>query len=365
MIFLVVVIWLNKNVSYIPFWIKWNYEGLEGKTTWSEFRNTLEEMANLNESGRIVVEYSATYNKYGSPRVFEVSPVFTNKSVMEGLLLESSLTFPFYFYMQKEIAETTWWPGFPIKYPDFNLTSGADHLKLYNVKYYLVSSEKVKGEIKNNSRYQFLKEVNGFHFYQLNLNSKYVELSKNEPILVVTDNWKQISYDWFSMGYLEVPLVFVTKPDEYDIQHFRIFVLDKPFQIPNKTVFNTSLLSEALKESKPINVSCKIDEKISEEEILISTNCIDKPIIVKVSYFPNWQVSGAKKVYLISPNLMMIFPEENDVRIFYGDLFVDKIANFISLSTVFFLIFYSTFKFLAKFTNKKYSESFVNEDVLN
>ncbi|MEM5766264.1 MAG: 6-pyruvoyl-tetrahydropterin synthase-related protein, partial [Candidatus Aenigmatarchaeota archaeon] len=106
-VFLIVLFWLIKNVSYIPSWIKWNYEGLEVKSTWGELKNILDEIKKLNESGRIIIEYSAAYDKYGSPRVFEVSPVFTNKSVMEGLLLESSLTFPFYYYIQKEIAETT------------------------------------------------------------------------------------------------------------------------------------------------------------------------------------------------------------------------------------------------------------------
>lgn len=336
-LFLIILIWLIKNVSYIPYWIKWNYEGLEGKSTWSEFKNVLDEIKKLNESGRIIVEYSTAYDKYGSPRVFEVSPVFTNKSVMEGLLLESSLTFPFYYYIQKEIAETTWWPGFPIKYPDFNLTSGAEHLRLFNVKYYLVSSEKIKEEIKKNKNYRFLKSVHGFEFYSLNEDSRYVELSKNEPVLVLTDDWKSLSYEWFGSNFLNVPLVFVSGNDINDFNHFRIVVVNKSIEVPKgKLVFNN--IYEAMKESKTVEQDCNITETVSEEEIEIETNCIDKPVIIKVPYFPNWKVSGAEKIYLSSPNLMMIFPKENRVKLYYGNTGVDIVSTLLSLIGSFCLV---------------------------
>jgi len=338
-VLLIVVVWLIKSVSFIPSWIKWNYEGLEGKTTWNEFKAVLDEISKLKECGRIVVEYSAAYDKYGSPRVFEVSPVFTNKSVMEGLLLESSLTFPFYFYMQKEIAETTWWPGFQIKYPDFNLTSGAEHLELYNVKYYLVSSEKVKGEIKNNANYVFLKSVDGFDFYELNYDSRYSEVSESEPILVVTDDWRPVSYEWFSSSYSSVPLAFVSNPDSYDLSHFRILVLNKTIEVPqDKLIFYN--IADAMKESKSVDQNCKIEERVKEEEISISTDCINKPLIIKIPYFPNWQVSGAKKIYLISPNLMLVFPEKNEVRLKYDNTLVDTVSTLLSLIGIIFIIFY-------------------------
>jgi len=94
--------------------------------------------------GRINVEYSATYNSLGTPRLFEVSPVFTDRSVMEGLLLESSVTFPYLYYLQKEVSEDSWWPGFALKMPKRNLTMGADDLRLFNVKTYAVVSDTVK-----------------------------------------------------------------------------------------------------------------------------------------------------------------------------------------------------------------------------
>jgi len=35
---------------------------------------------------------------------------------------------------------------------------------------------------------------------------------------------------------------------------------------------------------------------------------IGQPVLVKVSYFPNWKASGAKGPYRVTPNLMVVIP---------------------------------------------------------
>ena len=41
-------------------------------------------------------------------------------------------------------------------------------------------------------------------------------------------------------------------------------------------------------------------------------------MLVKVSYFPNWEVDGAEGPYRIAPNLMVVVPTEQEVRLHYG-----------------------------------------------
>jgi hypothetical protein len=42
------------------------------------------------------------------------------------------------------------------------------------------------------------------------------------------------------------------------------------------------------------------------------------PVLVKTSYFPNWQVSGASGVYRATPNLMVVVPTSHHVTLSYG-----------------------------------------------
>ncbi len=42
------------------------------------------------------------------------------------------------------------------------------------------------------------------------------------------------------------------------------------------------------------------------------------PVLVKVSYFPNWQASGANGPWRVTPNLMVVVPTGHRVTLFYG-----------------------------------------------
>src|SRR5690606_8615670 len=51
------------------------------------------------------------------------------------------------------------------------------------------------------------------------------------------------------------------------------------------------------------------------------------PILVKVSYFPNWEASGAEGPWRITPNLMVVVPTAETVELTYGRTGVDLLAS--------------------------------------
>ncbi|MBN2015029.1 MAG: hypothetical protein JW778_07605 [Candidatus Altiarchaeota archaeon] len=332
---------VSTGVTYIPSWIKWNYEGLEAKEGYETFMELNDYLRQGNLSGRVDFEYSDTYNRFGTPRLFEVSPVFSDRSVMESLLLESSLTFPFFYYMQREMSQTAWWPGFPIEMPSFDPDSGLESLRIYNVQYFVAVSEKTKEVLDEKEGFRLLKEMGEFRIYAVNEDSQYVEVPEREPVLVVTDDWKTFCYDWFSSGHRDVPLVFTPYPSEYDLSNFRIIVLDKPVILEDggRQIFYPEEMEAALNSSPSIEVGCSVEEKLTEEEIRIKTDCIGRPLLVKVSYFPNWRVEGAEKVYMASPSIMLIIPEREEVRLYYGETLADQVGNISSILGI-VIVFY-------------------------
>ena len=42
-------------------------------------------------------------------------------------------------------------------------------------------------------------------------------------------------------------------------------------------------------------------------------------MLVKISYYPRWQVSGATGPYRVSPNLMVVVPTSKNVSLVYGE----------------------------------------------
>jgi hypothetical protein len=72
-------------------------------------------------------------------------------------------------------------------------------------------------------------------------------------------------------------------------------------------------------------------EDVSKTEIRFHTEGPGLPHIIKVSYFPNWHVEGADRVYMVSPCFLLVYPEEKDVRLYYGSTPSDRIGKALTL----------------------------------
>ena len=64
----------------------------------------------------------------------------------------------------------------------------------------------------------------------------------------------------------------------------------------------------------PIEVS---DVVVGEQSVSFDVDEVGVPVLVRVSYFPNWNVSGADGPYRVSPNFIVVVPTSNEVRLTY------------------------------------------------
>jgi hypothetical protein len=315
------VLLVNNSVTFIPHWIRWNYEGYENKADWQTF-SEMNSFLNSLPPGRVLHEYSNEHNSmFGTPRALELIPYFTNKATMEGLLIESSITSPYYFYLQSEISKTATCPISTLKCTFFNIDDALKHLRLFNIKYVVATSDKLKNATSLNGNFVLLKQIGKISIYEVDGKNQYVVLPEYEPV-IVRDNWEALSMEWFKSNMTDVPLIYTREDIGFQ-------VIDELQDIEKKEIED-----------------CQIEEEVRNEEVLIKTSCIGKPLWVKISYFPNWQADGAD-VYLASPSLMLIIPYQEDVRLYYGNTAIDWIAI---LGTIFSILFITNlrFKFIKK-----------------
>ncbi len=296
---LIAVLWVNNNISYIDSWIDWNYSGFESKGSWGQFNGINEFLGGL-PYGIIFHEYSPSHSKFGTPRAFESFPMFTGKPVVEGLTIESGLLSPFTFYMQSELSESPTCPIPGLKCSYFDAANGTAHLKLFNVKYVAATSDKLKNALDNITDYRRLKSFDEIAVYELGDENTYAAVPKYEPIAVVTNDWRNVSMEWFkNTGMLDMPLVFVSSSDK----RFPQIIYGDDISGARKV---------------PINADCNTSSALNGSSIFVETSCIGKPLLIKVPYFPDWTVKGADKIYLASPGFMMVFPETTRLELSYG-----------------------------------------------
>ena len=65
----------------------------------------------------------------------------------------------------------------------------------------------------------------------------------------------------------------------------------------------------------PVEVS---NVEINEQSLSFDVDQTGVPVLVKVSYFPNWEAQGAEGPYRIGPNMMVVVPTSNHVEMRSG-----------------------------------------------
>jgi hypothetical protein len=74
------------------------------------------------------------------------------------------------------------------------------------------------------------------------------------------------------------------------------------------------------------------DVKIGDDSVSFTVDKVGVPVLVRVSYFPNWQVSGAKGPYRVAPNMMVVIPTSNQVSMHFKASFVDRFAYLLTIA---------------------------------
>ena len=314
-----IFIYLPSKISYIPSWLKWNYEGFEKKSSWPEIKSLTDYLKNL-PYGRIMWEYRPEYDKFGTPRILENLPIWTDKPTFEGLLIESSLSGYFHFINQTETTKNPTAAIAGMKYPSFNFENGVKHLRFFGAQYFVAYTQ----EIKNLAGKHFIKlaDVGDFSVYQIE-RADLVEVVSDWQIYpkTITKEWLNKSIEWYKGAELNQPIVFYHNNKE-------------------KRGL-TSLLNEA--RSIKISNQPALIEKITKNSIIFTTENVGLPHLVKYTYFPGWKIKGGKGPYLISPSFMMVVPLEKRVVLEFGYNIWDWLGILLGFLSVFAVLVISVF----------------------
>lgn len=303
-----VIVWVAPQVSFIPNWIRWNFEGMEQKPWWRYYHivNTIG-LGGGPHSPRVAYQHSVLHDKVGTIRAFEALPLFSGRPTLEGAYMQSSQSSPFIFYIQSELTETPSCPFLPYKCTTFDPERALAHLELFNVKEVIAVTDKVKTALASSSGYREEGEIGPYKIFQVRQGSgQYVVPLRYQPALVTDGDWKRLAYDWFQKPeWLEVPLLFPRPGDP----------------VPPGAVPFHDLEQQPAKQ--PFSSECRVNDAIGNEEVRFDTDCPGRPHLIKVSYHPKWHVEGADRVYLVSPAFMLVYPTARHVRLVFGNRWPD------------------------------------------
>jgi hypothetical protein len=319
-----IVAWVQKRTTFIPSWIKWNYEGIERKPSYPLLKAITTAVQGKISDPRVAYENSPKHDRFGSMRIFENMALLSGRPTLEGVLLQTGVNSPFIYWLQSQISKqgTGVIPGY--SYPNLDLNRATPRLAMFNAHDIIVITDEVTKALEGDPRWERTFQQQGYSIFHLkDADPHYVRVPKFQPVRLATSKakWKKDFHRWFSTdASLDVPIVadYTIPPDELK-------------RFPLQAASPTDLPHE------PLDASCQIDEKIDHLRMEFTTTCPGKPHLVSVAYFPNWQVEGASHVYLVSPAFMLVFPEGNHVVMTYRRIGADWLGialSFVGLAMV-------------------------------
>ena len=309
------------SLSFLPNWINWNFTGYEGKQNWSDISSLYAELNNL-PPGRITWEANPDLNEYGTPMVLMTLPMYTDHSSMEGLYFDSSITTPFHFISVSSLSEKPSNPVGGLRYFNGDFERGIHYLKELGVDYYITNSEKLFEEALKSKDLIYINKVNRFGIFGVKESYKIVPLQREIEVIFLENTSRRV----LSSLFRERESRFY----EYSINNFYNLQSSKHFvEIPpsEKDIFsnlNTTI-------TKTIDQEGISNVVISDNKISFDTEFVGRPHIVKISYFPNWELNSGYGPYRIDPSFMLIVPSTNYVELEFKRDTIELVSLILSI----------------------------------
>ncbi len=333
-------------------WTRYNFMGYEGRNAYGEYKALVDQMKALGDDtthgcGRAMWENNGDNGQYGTTMALMLLPHWTDGCIasMEGLFFEASGTTPYHFVTAAAISSNSSNPVRELRYDDNDAAKGVPYLQTLGVKYLMVFTEKAKAQAEKRDELTKLASVGPWNIYQVADSDLVVPLAV-QPVVVGHRDGDQrernleLGMSWFQHQDEWAAIPANDGPDEWQ----RIDVAVDPTRsdglAPGASGRKIDIVQpvEAIvpKALPAVTIS---NVKLGDQDLRFTVDQIGVPVLVKISYFPNWHASGAKGPYRIAPNLMVVVPTSTDVHLTYERSNLDYFAYLLTFLGIGLLIF--------------------------
>jgi hypothetical protein len=303
--------------SFVPDWARWNYTGYERKEAWPEYRELVATMAGVGRTsgcGRAMWEYEPELDRFGTPMALMLLPYWTDGCIgsMEGLYFEASATTPYHFINQTELSASPSQAQRDLPYGTLDVARGVDHLQLLGVRYYMATSEQAIAAADQEADLTPLARSGPWRVYEV-ADAELVEPLGALP--AVLEDAPPGGEAW-----IDAVMPWYRSPDRWDV----FLAADGPSSWPRVADGD----DPDRRPTRPVEVS---DVATDTDRIAFTVDRPGTPVLVKTSFFPNWEASGADGPWRVAPNLMVVVPTDTTVELTYGTTPVDLGAWLVTL----------------------------------
>lgn len=259
----------------------------------------------------------------------------------EGLFFEAAGTTPYHFLAAGAMSQQSSNPVRELRYINNDAAVGVQYLQELGINYYLaVTPEaiaKADEVAASGGGLKSLETSGPWHIYSVE-NADIVVSLDTLPVVVnersgdLRERWLELGTSWLQNRTEWDALPAADGPKEWQRIDVAIDMAVREGE-PGSDSRKVDVV-KPVQEIVPAKVEPAVvsDVKISDDSVSFTVDKVGVPVLVRVSYFPNWQVSGAKGPYRVAPNMMVVIPTSNQVSMHFKASFVDRFAYLLTIA---------------------------------
>jgi hypothetical protein len=259
----------------------------------------------------------------------------------EGLFFEAAGTTPYHFLAAGAMSQQSSNPVRELRYINNDAAVGVQYLQELGINYYLaVTPEaiaKADEVAASGGGLKSLETSGPWHIYSVE-NADIVVPLDTLPVVVnersgdLRERWLELGTSWLQNRTEWDALPAANGPKEWQRIDVAIDMAVREGE-PGSDSRKVDVV-KPVQEIVPAKVEPAVvsDVKIGDDSVSFTVDKVGVPVLVRVSYFPNWQVSGAKGPYRVAPNMMVVIPTSNQVSMHFKASFVDRFAYLLTIA---------------------------------
>jgi hypothetical protein len=340
----------SSNDGFVDGWARWNFTGYEGKNAYGEYYGVVQTMKELGADstqgcGRALWENNGELNKYGTTMGLMLLPFWTDGCIssMEGLFFEAAGSTPYHFITAAAMSKQSSNPVRELRYDNNDAALGVRYMQELGVKYFMgftpeaiaqASQQEGLTEVARSGPWVVYRIANSDVVTPLAVQPVVANISSSNP----RERWLEVGTSWFQRPEVWTTPIADNGPSEW--QRVEV-VVDESLREgePNSNNRRVDVVKPAVALTPvPLDPVVVSNVNIGEESVKFSVDKIGVPVLVRVSYFPNWKVDGAKGPYRVAPNMMVVIPTSTNVSMHFGWNLRDYVAYLLSFAGIAWIV---------------------------
>ena len=334
-------------------WARWNFTGYEGKAAYREYHDLVQTMKSLGDDqkhgcGRALWENNGETNKYGTTMGLMLLPFWTKGCIgsMEGLYFEAAGSTPYHFVSAAALSKQSSNPVRELRYDNNDPVKGVRYMRSLGIRYYMAFTPEAVDKAKTVEDLVQVATSGPWHVYEIT-DTALVEPLSVQPVVVneragdQRERWLEVGMSWFQHGDEWGALPVSDGPAAWQ----RVdAVVDSSRSVgsPGESGRQVDIVKPGTKiaaEKLPaVTVS---DVQVKEESVSFSVDRVGVPVLVKVSYFPNWTVKGASGIHRAAPNMMVVIPTETKVTLSSAPSSLDRSSYLLTFAGIVLVVWFA------------------------